>query len=391
MFTARSKGLFDFIAAALCLWAAAYHTPPGAFLRGVVARIAGAPNTARPVLAYYSGGLYDARAVEVPVERIEVPSPELLASLGDGPALSRGVLAAYAKASALERERCHGLARKYQVDPALFADKQQAPDAASRLIKALQSELGSEEAAVLALFAGEDVARFAAERVRAERRAPTLEIMSAHLPANAAIGLQSASNALTLGTAYSLGWPVAPGTRVSSAFGWRNHPTLGRAQLHTGVDLAVPNGTLVKATSDGTIRRASEDAVNGRVVIIDHGHGVTTAYCHNSLLLVSVGQKIRGGEVIAESGTTGRSTGPHVHYQLELGHQPMDPFLFKGAGAEPPDVPKAKATTAGPPAVLPPTPKPSRSLRDAIRRAGVLDAGPDEPPTGESPSDATEH
>jgi murein DD-endopeptidase MepM/ murein hydrolase activator NlpD len=79
------------------------------------------------------------------------------------------------------------------------------------------------------------------------------------------------------------------------------------------------------------VRRASEDAVNGRVVIIEHGRGVSTAYCHNSYLRVTTGQVVKAGDVIADSGTTGRSTGPHVHYQLELGHKPMDPFAFRGS------------------------------------------------------------
>jgi murein DD-endopeptidase len=86
----------------------------------------------------------------------------------------------------------------------------------------------------------------------------------------------------------------------------------------------------VHATAEGTVIRASEDATNGKLVIIDHGRGVTTAYCHNSVFRVTLGQHVREGELIAQSGNTGRSTGPHVHYQLELAHRPVDPFLFKG-------------------------------------------------------------
>jgi len=77
------------------------------------------------------------------------------------------------------------------------------------------------------------------------------------------------------------------------------------------------------------VRRASEDAVNGRVLIVDHGRGVTTAYCHNSELLVRPGQRVTRGELIARSGNTGRSTGPHLHYQLELAAQPVDPLRFR--------------------------------------------------------------
>jgi murein DD-endopeptidase MepM/ murein hydrolase activator NlpD len=95
------------------------------------------------------------------------------------------------------------------------------------------------------------------------------------------------------------------------------------------VDLAVPFDTEIRASGAGIVRRASEDDVNGRVVILDHGRGVTTAYCHNSALLVAVGDRVERGQVIARSGSTGRSTGPHLHYQLELGHEAVDPLRFR--------------------------------------------------------------
>jgi murein DD-endopeptidase len=116
---------------------------------------------------------------------------------------------------------------------------------------------------------------------------------------------------------------------VSSPFGYRTHPVLGTRKLHTGVDLAVPVGTPVLAVEAATVRRASQDAINGKVLILDHGRGVTTAYCHNSELLVRPGQRVALGEPIARSGNTGRSTGPHLHYQLELSAQPVDPLRFR--------------------------------------------------------------
>jgi deoxyuridine 5'-triphosphate nucleotidohydrolase len=204
------------------------------------------------------------------------------------------------------------------------------------------------------LFAGYDVARYAIARAKAEGRAPTLEVLAAQVPPTSGGAVMRASQALMLATAYGLSWPVAPGTRVTSPFGWRNHPILGRRQFHTGVDLAVPEGTQVKAVADGVVRRASEDAVNGRVVIVDHGRGVSTAYCHNSRLLVVTGMRVKAGDVIAESGTTGRSTGPHLHYQLELGHEPVDPLAFGGS---------APAPVVGlPGAPLPKSPEPKDGL-----------------------------
>lgn len=319
------RGLLDFVGAALCLWAAAYHTPVGALLRDVTARLTSSRSTTRPLLAYYTGGVYDAQEVAPPPPvPTPVPDIEVLTTVPPGRALGRGVFAAASSLEGRARTPVDELARRYGLP---FA----SPDDAALLVERARADLGSEEAAVLAVFAGYDVASFAARRAAAEGRAPELETLALRLPPSSGAALASTSTALMLGTAYGLSWPVAPGTRVTSPFGWRHHPMLGKDQFHTGVDLAVAEGTEVKAVADGVVRRASEDAVNGRVVILDHGRGVTTAYCHNSLLRVTTGQRVKAGDVIADSGTTGRSTGPHVHYQLELGRKPMDPFAFRGS------------------------------------------------------------
>ncbi len=229
---------------------------------------------------------------------------------------------------------------------------------------------------MLAVVAGYDNAQFAVSRARAEGRPLTLEYLAIQLPPSRQFEVDNTSQALMLGTAWSLDWPVPPGTRITSGFGWRDHPVLGKPQFHGGIDLGVGEGTPVHATSAGVVRRASEDALNGRIVIVDHGHGVWTAYCHNSRLLVSVGQQVRAGDVIAESGNTGRSTGPHVHYQLELAHQPIDPLAFKGrapvALALPPSPSPGSPTPTRPAA---PAPKMSDALKSAFEHAGQLDGG----------------
>jgi murein DD-endopeptidase len=122
--------------------------------------------------------------------------------------------------------------------------------------------------------------------------------------------------------------------------------------------LSVPEGSDVHATAAGTVIRVSEDALNGKLVIVDHGRGVTTAYCHNSAFRVTLGQVVKEGDVIAYSGNTGRSTGPHVHYQLELAHRPVDPFLFKGK--------EMKVALELPP---PPPPKTKDPLKAAFEKA----------------------
>ena len=351
-FQRPARGLLDFVGAALCLWAAAYHTPVGALIRDVGARVFSTKTNTRPLLAYYTGGVYDAHEVEAPTQTTFVPDVEVLATIPPGRAIGRGVFASAATLTGEQRATVDALAKRYNLP---FA----TPEDAAILVEKVRVDLGSEDAAVLAVFAGYDVASYAARRSGAEGREATLEVLAARLPPTSSKAVASASTALMLGTAYGLSWPVAPGTRVSSPFGWRNHPTLGYGKFHTGVDLSVPEGTPVKVVANGIVRRASEDAVNGKVVIIEHGRGVATAYCHNSNLRVTTGQKVTAGDIIADSGTTGRSTGPHVHYQLELGHKPMDPFAFRGSK---PVILEAL--------VAPPAPRPKGDLKKAFEQFG---------------------
>lgn len=119
------------------------------------------------------------------------------------------------------------------------------------------------------------------------------------------------------------GWPVA-GT-ISSPYGMRNHPVYGEVKFHTGVDLSVPPGSEVKATADGIVVFAGWTENSGFVVAVEHGYGFRTAYAHNQKALVRVGQRIVRGEVIAMSGSTGVSTGPHVHYEIWRNGRPTDP------------------------------------------------------------------
>lgn len=346
------RGLLDFVGALLCVWAAAWHTPIGALLRGVVARVTHSRANTRPLLAYYTGGVYDAQDLAEPTVAAPVPDAQLLTTVPPGRALGRGLYAVALPLSGKDRAPLDALTKKYGLP---FA----TPDDAATLLERARVDLGSDEAAVLAVFAGYDVAAYASQRALAEGRSTALDSLAARLPPTSQAAVASASSALMLGTAYGLSWPVAPGTRVTSPFGYRQHPILGRGQFHTGVDLAVSEGTEVKVTADGVVRRASEDAVNGRVVIVDHGRGVSTAYCHNSRLDVTTGQRVKAGDVIALSGTTGRSTGPHVHYQLELGHKPMDPFAFRGSK---PVLLEAQAP--------PPRPAPGSPLKKAFEQFG---------------------
>jgi len=122
-------------------------------------------------------------------------------------------------------------------------------------------------------------------------------------------------------------WPVSPRWPITSTFGDRVHSVLAGRRFHSGVDIGVPQGTVIHASLRGTVDGAREDRINGRYVVLDHGDTLASVYCHASVLLVEDGQQVERGEAVALSGSTGRSTGPHLHYGLRIGRTWLDPVL----------------------------------------------------------------
>ena len=124
----------------------------------------------------------------------------------------------------------------------------------------------------------------------------------------------------------------APGQPVTSRFGNRVDPFLGRLALHAGVDFAAQTGDDVKSTGAGKVIAAGVVGGYGNMVEIDHGYGISTRFGHLSKILVSVGDEVETGDIIGRAGSTGRSTGPHVHYEVRRNGQAVDPMHFLNAG-----------------------------------------------------------
>ena len=119
-------------------------------------------------------------------------------------------------------------------------------------------------------------------------------------------------------------WPTRG--RISSPFGPRN-VSIG-SSMHSGIDIAVPSGTLIRAAADGRVTYSGVNGGYGIMVMIDHGNRVETRYAHHSRNLVKVGDWVTRGQVIAHSGNTGISTGPHLHFEIRFRQQPMDPLKY---------------------------------------------------------------
>lgn len=119
--------------------------------------------------------------------------------------------------------------------------------------------------------------------------------------------------------------------RITSAFGDRPNP-LGKGHVfHSGIDLAAPRGTPVHAVAAGTVVKAAGDRSYGNVVVIDHHNGYKTLYAHNARLLVKAGQQVKAGQSIANVGSTGHATGPHLHFEIYRGGQRVNPGPYLAA------------------------------------------------------------
>lgn len=116
--------------------------------------------------------------------------------------------------------------------------------------------------------------------------------------------------------------------RLSSRFGPRRLPFEKRARQHSGLDLAAPKGTPIKAAGAGQVLSIGWRGAYGRVVEIDHGQGLTTIYAHMDKYIVKKGQAVAAGQNIGQVGNTGRSTGPHLHFEVRVNDLPIDPLEF---------------------------------------------------------------
>ena len=115
---------------------------------------------------------------------------------------------------------------------------------------------------------------------------------------------------------------------MTSRFGHRVSPFTGRKEFHKGVDIANRKGTEILATADGIVSYAGKKGAMGHVLVIDHGHGMITRYAHLSEALKKRGEKVKRGDTIAQMGNSGRSTGPHLHYEVHLNGVPVNPATY---------------------------------------------------------------
>lgn len=137
-----------------------------------------------------------------------------------------------------------------------------------------------------------------------------------------------ASGGKTTYTGGAMLWPTPSCRIITSYYGWRLHPVLGYEKLHTGMDIGAGYGATIIAAESGTVITATYNSAYGNYVVIDHGGGVCTLYAHQSSMAVSVGQYVLAGDTIGYVGSTGYSTGPHLHFEVIINGATVDPLGY---------------------------------------------------------------
>lgn len=187
---------------------------------------------------------------------------------------------------------------------------------ATKLILDLEKDLENRQAEFDAISAEEDAANAAIDKLIAQMEAE-----------RAAASVGSAGGGTASGTG-SFVFPVASYVYISSRFGMRVHPITGQYKSHTGMDIASNQGTAVYACDSGTVALAGWNGGYGNCIIIDHGNGYRTLYGHLSVISVSEGQTVSQGNTIGQVGSTGNSTGPHLHLEVFKNGNRIDPEQF---------------------------------------------------------------
>ncbi|WP_143178047.1 M23 family metallopeptidase [Cystobacter ferrugineus] len=195
-------------------------------------------------------------------------------------------------------------------------------------VRGLFESQGSRDLALAAFFAGPEPVARARQRLRLPLERITLEKLAGRLPKRE---LRYAREARKWAGLYGLAWPVERGWRLSSHFGPRFHPVMGKVLEHQGVDIRVPVGTAVRAPAEGVVVGVREGRANGRWLELRHEGGLRTIFCHLSRMEVKRGQKVKRGQLVALSGETGRVTGPHLHYQVKHSGAWVDPVGIRAS------------------------------------------------------------
>jgi len=241
--------------------------------------------------------------------------------------------AAAREAAVADRTAAEAASAKVEVD-ALVNRRASALRTASthrRSVKRMYDQLLAEQ---------RRIAREAAEAARREAEKARREAEAARRPSSGgtgkpATGSSNPSNSSgdSVQVTGELTWPI-PGARAGGRTGWRVHPVYGYRSCHTGVDISAGSGTSIRSAGAGTVSSVASGGPYGNHTIVAHADGVSTMYAHQSRIAVKSGQRVSAGQVIGYVGSTGWSTGPHLHFEVHVRGVPYDPMGWFGGGSK---------------------------------------------------------
>ena len=314
----RQRGaLFDLALALIVCAIALSNTPTGALIRYGAAYARSGPTELPSLTAWFEHG-----ATRPPPAEVEVHWPEA------EPVPPGGVPEPFRSAIRVTLAQPGGI--KGPGTPEAQAEALLAIDALHRSVEAATPHARVETALLLWVLPDGQYDRALNRAKLAGASDPTrYSTLRRFIPVGQALRADRlVAGTLALGALLDFQWPVSEPWPVSSHFGDRVHPVLGTRKFHNGLDIAAPVGTPVHAVQGGRVTQVGENAASGRFVVIEHGHGIRTSYCHLSATHVSRGQSISRGTRIADTGNTGRSTGPHLHWTLKVAGRWTDPLRF---------------------------------------------------------------
>lgn len=210
---------------------------------------------------------------------------------------------------------------------ALVSDRQREASERRRALEAARDQQAAARAEVAAEQANEQRLLTQVQAQRREHEQRLLQLQRESNDIAAQLRRRQAGQAVTPSGRGVLAWPLVRPV-VTSTFGYRVHPIFGDRRLHAGIDLSAQNGTPVYSARDGVVVFAGWKGGYGNTVIIDHGGQIATLYAHNNALNVATGAKVRRGQQVAQAGSTGNSTGPHVHFEVRVAGSPVDPMRY---------------------------------------------------------------